>query len=597
MPQAVIFLHIPKTAGISFMQVLQGRFGQHMHPVHAIGEIMQVGGIDPADGDCCLYGHHAMGTHEYLHSDFGPAYITFMRHPLALFGSMLRYRRRTRTFFGDVQEFFERYHHNPLVQFLGDGSLQRAEERLFGDCTAYGLTEYFDRSLVHMGRQLGVQLGPAVWVNASRKTGAAAQQEEMTAQLRERVLEANRLDLELYERAERRFLELEVPPEQVQAPCDSGSVEDVAPDPCASVECLPTGIANDLGVLMREAAGKSGDLLWLVQACDALRALQAHDELAELLEQAHAAWPDEFRLELARWLPEQQADRARNLLQEHCTRLEPLATRTNDSLANRHLVTATALLARLEADERAMQWCKWLARLLPENLDALLPLVVRLRRAGRHAEALERLESFAQRNRLNRPRHMGRRTWRRVQRECIVTLYEQGQREEAMSRLHTMGRMRRQAGPARSQRDMAPALPADAPVVVFNTGPALVHDALAEQLPSGVHTTLVGSAGAAARICTERYDEVVSLPEGRFVYQRDRDRVPEGLVRRTSSSPSPVVIVLMSRHDPVAYADIIKLAREMLPCRLLYYSLDAAFANEGPSPLHPPIPLTGEDHV
>lgn len=90
--EIIIGIHIPKTGGVTFKNILQKRYGkslfyyinQSVSTPHAADKLCGV--ITNGDkiewyGTKVIYGHFPYGLHEYIPRNIDYKYITFLRHP------------------------------------------------------------------------------------------------------------------------------------------------------------------------------------------------------------------------------------------------------------------------------------------------------------------------------------------------------------------------------------------------------------------------------------------------------------------------------------------------------------------------------------
>ena len=222
-----VFLHIPKTAGTTFSEILYDNF-----PASGIGRTGNVfrggGGMVPGKlaqlqasahlitrNVDVLWGHIPYGLAPYLPAD--ARYLTFLRHPVARTLSHYENIRelgivdrdaslealvdsgdvvddlQTRMLCGDETPF------GPVTRDM----LDRAKRNLTDELHVFGLTERFDESLALMRDRIG--LSSILYVQhrvASRRTDGPP------PGLVEAAAAVNQHDLELYEHAVRVFDEV-----------------------------------------------------------------------------------------------------------------------------------------------------------------------------------------------------------------------------------------------------------------------------------------------------------------------------------------------------------------------------------------------------
>lgn len=224
-PEPLIFLHLPKTAGMTLRTVLAARY-----PAHAT---FVIGNDINADIDRfvhmeaaerarirLLIGHMSFGLHQYLPA--GARYLTMLRHPVDRVLSEYRFlRTNTRhPFHARVAAMsLEEYLESGFTGQAGDGQtrllsgshlpgrpgvagrepldesdLQRALENIDRHFVFAGIQERFEESLLLMARSLGWRRWP-LFVARNVTSGGSA---DADVGGREAVAAFNRLDLALY---------------------------------------------------------------------------------------------------------------------------------------------------------------------------------------------------------------------------------------------------------------------------------------------------------------------------------------------------------------------------------------------------------------
>jgi hypothetical protein len=228
-PRVFGFIHVPKTAGTSFLSGLEARCRRvhrdyasgpssplvravlYEHPTEPLSEAratllrkLIADAASDASEPVFLCGH--FGYRQYPFSELGVPVITFLREPLERVLSIYAHRRRAH---GERR---------PLRQFVLDGhpAANHQSKMLEGvaldELAFVGITERYEESVVLFNRQSGLDI-PALVRNRSDGPGRArilrfgrsAERPALDARLdpetRELILSRNARDVELYRAA------------------------------------------------------------------------------------------------------------------------------------------------------------------------------------------------------------------------------------------------------------------------------------------------------------------------------------------------------------------------------------------------------------
>ena len=229
---AVIFLHIPKTAGTTLIEIIERhylpRYRYHLGALaqKAIAEFKTFS--EERRGDTQLfYGHMAYGLHDYFPQ--GATYFTVLRHPVERVISFYYFVRRNDKHYlhdfsleetTDLATFAQSGHTNVTDNFqvrlvsgiwddvpfggLTEEHLALAKQVLREKIEVFGLTERFDETLLFLKDAFG---WPNIWYRSRNVTKNRPQQEAISAEMLQSIAEQNHWDMELYAYAQTLFAE------------------------------------------------------------------------------------------------------------------------------------------------------------------------------------------------------------------------------------------------------------------------------------------------------------------------------------------------------------------------------------------------------
>jgi Galactose-3-O-sulfotransferase len=219
--RCIIFLHLPKTGGVTLRRALKWKYAPHLlnfetltKPAQSLGEVP----LDERRNARVLTGHLQYGVHDYIPRECD--YITLLREPIA----------RVISYYYYILEHDKHWRHAELVnsgmsleEFVASSTergIENDQTRMLagrgaGDLDAeslgrealeeakcnldrflvVGLTEHFDESFILTRRALGWKFPLYVTANVATRPKPAS--EAAVEAIRER----NQLDLELYDHA------------------------------------------------------------------------------------------------------------------------------------------------------------------------------------------------------------------------------------------------------------------------------------------------------------------------------------------------------------------------------------------------------------
>ncbi len=235
-PGRIIFLHIPKTAGSTFLSIFMREYrsanifrlygDKTIRSIDAIEKFKELPEHDRMKIEV-LIGHMKFGLHEYMQQPV--TYITFLREPIERIISHYYY----------VLRFSDHYLHDQVIaekinlkDFIVRGltdETNNGQTRLlsgvgkslpYGDCppemldsaidniskhfSAVGISERFDESLILMTNLFGWRSHYYYKKNVTKKR---AIKDEIPLDTLEAIKKYNQLDIQLYERVKKDFME------------------------------------------------------------------------------------------------------------------------------------------------------------------------------------------------------------------------------------------------------------------------------------------------------------------------------------------------------------------------------------------------------
>ncbi len=222
--EALIFLHIPKTAGTTLNRIIEWQYNPLSiftldARAHATAERFKTLSEERRRRLRVVRGHMVYGIHEFLPQ--GATYMTMLREPVARVLSpyyfILRrplhplHRELKKERFG-IEEYLGLFPHRNNVQCrlvagvqngasCDERSLEIAKENLAKSFSVIGLCERFEESLVLMAKTFGWEI--PYFENWKVAKARPAVEPRMI----DRIQEQNRLDMKLYDFAKARFEE------------------------------------------------------------------------------------------------------------------------------------------------------------------------------------------------------------------------------------------------------------------------------------------------------------------------------------------------------------------------------------------------------
>ena len=230
--QRLRFLHIPKTAGTTFTQVLNNQFRDEVR-FQFTGDIksdtVRLNTLSMSEqNNICLYTGHAPILTGINHVD-SIAAITFLREPVNRVKSFCQHvsegksaylRKKFPSENFDLDKFLGseilELHNLQTKMLINQGAsainfdmpvseaLNSALDNLFNKISAFGLVEYFDESLMLFKQKFNWEL-PLYEISNTKNMDKLI---EFKPHHIERIKQINSLDIELYKQAQEKFVEL-----------------------------------------------------------------------------------------------------------------------------------------------------------------------------------------------------------------------------------------------------------------------------------------------------------------------------------------------------------------------------------------------------
>lgn len=158
----LIFDHINRCAGGSFMRILHNAFGRHYHGAgwpsdwFALAEHRDE--LFRETNKVAVVGHCAGGVHELFDPEINFFYLTFLRDPVTVTLSKYRLQLDLYAHATNLYDTLKGCESNSLTRWLADGDLELAKKRLSEEYYFIGIVERFNESVLKLGRLLGMEL-------------------------------------------------------------------------------------------------------------------------------------------------------------------------------------------------------------------------------------------------------------------------------------------------------------------------------------------------------------------------------------------------------------------------------------------------------
>lgn len=216
MSDHLIFIHIPKTAGSTFLQVVKRQYRKneflYLHLTEEDKVFLDAMTDDEKRGIKCLSGHIRYGYHRFLPGSCD--YITFLRHPVKRVVSLYYYILRNKHHYFHERMVSEKLSLEGFVNLPTEVYVEISNQQTdllssypepgnpfdtakdnISKFLFTGITERFDESLVLLSRKAGWR---NIYYNSSNISKNYEIGQVLTDKVKERILERNDLDMRLY---------------------------------------------------------------------------------------------------------------------------------------------------------------------------------------------------------------------------------------------------------------------------------------------------------------------------------------------------------------------------------------------------------------
>lgn len=224
----VIFLHIPKTAGLTLHEILTDQYPHRKHKIiYTVAHTKTYTGLSEEKKRKIgvIKGHVLYGLHEQM--PMKPVYLTFLRDPVArtISGYEFIKSKKDHPFHKEMLQndfslfdFLDRKlvanFDNMQVRFLcgnnampfgqvNETHLELAKRNLIDQHTLFGITEMFDESILYFKHELGWHQPFYAKVNVTKNT--SIYRNDLDDKTNQAVIAVNKFDLQLYAFAKKIF--------------------------------------------------------------------------------------------------------------------------------------------------------------------------------------------------------------------------------------------------------------------------------------------------------------------------------------------------------------------------------------------------------
>jgi len=203
---AVVFTHIAKTGGITFLPILNNLLD--IETEYKINNIVDWHQLDRENKTYCLpekslliHGHKCMGIEDVLDEDRLIYPLTFLRDPVKTFMSQYVFIRRYGFTRKSITDWLEKAPANPFTKFIGGGSLSLAKEMLESYYFTFGITERYNESLSLLMKKFNIDTD----INYTLQNTSGSSEMTLNDSLTNSIIEKNKDDMNLYSYACRLF--------------------------------------------------------------------------------------------------------------------------------------------------------------------------------------------------------------------------------------------------------------------------------------------------------------------------------------------------------------------------------------------------------
>lgn len=226
-PQKIIFLHVPKTAGTTFFQIVSKQYDEnkifYIDGMNVKKSLEHFKSLDNKTRNLysCIYGHQPFGMHKFFNEK--TYYITLLRDPIERIISHYHYVLRTPTHYlhktvKSNKISLKEYAKSGISSELSNGQtklisgdesnssnqeiLIKAIKNIDNHFYCVGFSDFFDETILLLKRKLGWK---DVYYSKKNVAPKGSSKRIIPQSTIDEIAEANELDIKLYDYALQKF--------------------------------------------------------------------------------------------------------------------------------------------------------------------------------------------------------------------------------------------------------------------------------------------------------------------------------------------------------------------------------------------------------